>query len=341
MDRPNSSDVNPVLVEVIRGGADGLVESFHRGRVAVVSRRGVEMALGDIEAPVFWRSAAKPFQAAAALEAGVKERFELSSEDVALLCSSHNGEDAHRDRAAALLQKCGAVEGDLKCGPHPSISPKVASALASRGERLTPMRSNCSGKHAGMLLFCECLGADKATYTSPDHPVQRRIVEAIAECAEVGATAPAIAIDGCSAPTFALPLANLAIGFRNLATATDGVGRFGASLARCREAMMARPYLVAGTNRIDTDLMTACGGSVVSKIGAEGVMACGVPSLGIGIAIKIDDGSARAYEALILELLARFCAIDASILERLSSYRGSTLHNFAKIETGRMRVRLP
>ena len=143
------------------------------------------------------------------------------------------------------------------------------------------------------------------------------------------------------APTFSLPLSNLAIGFRNLATAEAGTGRFCGALARCRDAMVAHPFLVAGTNRIDTDLMTACGGGVVSKVGAEGVIACGVPALGLGIAIKIDDGAARAYEALIVELLRRFEAAGETSLSKLASYRGTTLKNFSGITTGRVEVRLP
>jgi L-asparaginase II len=335
---------NPVLVEVTRGGR---VESFHRGRVVVVGRAGkLELALGDVDAAVFWRSAAKPFQTAAALKAGVAERFGLTPEDIALVSASHNGEDAHADGAARLLAYGGIADSHLHCGPHPSIAPKVAYQLAARGIKPTRLRSNCSGKHAGMLLFASALGAELGSYTNPDHPVQRAIRSAIAAIAEVGdGRVDELGVDGCSAPTFALPLSNLAIAFRNLALAGAGLNgtaqEFERELVRVREAMTTHPYLVAGLGRFDTELMTVTRGAIVSKIGAEGVIACGIPRLGLGVAIKCDDGSPRGYEPLVVELLARFGVLTGEMRTALVNFENKVLRNFAGQETGATRVQLP
>lgn len=334
---------SPILVEVWRGSR---VESIHRGRVVVVGAGDrVELSLGDVDSPVFWRSAAKPLQTAALLKAGTAERFGLEAPDLALITASHNGEDVHADRAAELLRRAGATEADLACGAHPSINGKVGFALAARGVAPTRLRSNCSGKHAGMLLFARTLGADLRGYTDPRHPVQVRIRDALAAIAELPAgEIPEPAIDGCSAPTYAMSLSRLAVAFRNLATAgTAAAGATGyePELARVRDAMTAHPHLVAGSNRIDTDLMTTLGGRVVSKIGAEGVMAIGVRASGLGIAIKCDDGASRGYEPLAIELLARFGVLDAPDAAALSSYRAARLSNFSGVEIGSTRVCLP
>lgn len=337
-------DPNPVLVEVWRGPR---VESFHRGRVVVVGDRDrVELAIGGVDAPVFWRSATKPLQTAALLRAGTAERFGLSDEDLALITASHNGEDAHAARAARLLSLAGATEDDLLCGAHPSITAKVSHALAARGEKPTRVRSNCSGKHAGMLLTARTLGASLAEYTDPNHAVQRAVREAVAAIGELPqGSVIETAIDGCSAPTFALPLHRLAVAFRNLATAGTGLvgpaSTYESELSRVRKAMLAHPYLVAGTNRIDTDLMTVLGGRVVSKIGAEGVMALGLPDRRLGIAIKCDDGATRGYEPLVIELLARFGVLGVAESEALASFRAKRLVNFAGLEIGATRVCLP
>jgi len=336
-------EVSPVLVEVLRGPR---VESFHRGRVVVVGRGGkIELSIGDTSTPVFWRSAAKPFQTAALLKAGVAERFGLTAEDVALISASHNGEDTHAERAAVLLSKAGATEDDLMCGAHPSITPRVGYALAARGTKPTRLRSNCSGKHAGMLLFARTLGAELGGYTDPGHAVQKKIVEAVSAIAELGVgETPEIGVDGCSAPTFALPLERLAVAFLNLATAEkEGSGSTGyeGELARVRSAMIGSPYLIAGMNRLDTELMTAAAGRAVSKIGAEGVMAIGLPDAKLGIAIKCDDGSTRGYEPVVIELLSRFGVLDAVGRMALASYRAERLSNFGGLEIGSTRVKLP
>lgn len=331
----NESDVNPVLVRFLRGTR---VESEHRGRYCVVESGRVVRSTGDYRTPVFWRSAAKPFQAAAVLESGAGERFGLSSEDIALLSSSHNGEDVHMERARSLLERGTLDEDALQCGPHPSIAPKVANELAARGERPRKLRSNCSGKHSGMLLLTRHLGADPSTYLDLAHPTQRHIVAAIDAIADLRGLPPEVAIDGCSAPTFALSLDALALGFARLATPSPELGRYQEPLRRVRDAMLAHPYLVAGKNRFDTDVMEKLGRRVVSKIGAEGVLAMGVVGRGIGIAVKIDDGAARAYEALAIDLLESLNVVSAADRAALAPYSNRTQKNFAGLETGSIEV---
>lgn len=323
---------NPVLVRFRRGAT---VESIHRGSIALADANGVRALHGDVERPVFWRSAAKPFQAAAALAAGVAERFGLERSDLAILAASHNGEDRHVATVRALLARAGIAERELQCGPHPSIQLAVALDKAARGLKPEPIASNCSGKHAGMLLLAKQLGAPLDHYLDPRHPAQRAVWSAIAECSEFRGAEPPPAVDGCSAPTWPLPLANLAIAFRHLANPS---GPRAPALQRIRDAMIAEPFLVAGTGRFDTVLMEAAGGAIVSKVGAEGVIACGVVGRNVGIAIKIDDGAARAYEPLLLALLAERGFLDAAASARLESAFPPRLRNFAGIEYGEVEV---
>jgi L-asparaginase II len=320
----NGTTLNPVLVRFLRGSR---VESEHRGRYCVVESGRVVRSAGDHESPVFWRSAAKPFQAAAVLESGAGDRFALTREDIALLSSSHNGEDIHLERARSLLERGQLDEAALQCGPHPSIAPKVASELAARGEKPRKLRSNCSGKHSGMLLLTRHLGADPATYLDPAHPTQQRIVAAIDAIAELHGVPPEVAIDGCSAPTFALPLNALALGFARLSNPGPELGRYEEPLRMVRDSMLEHPYLVAGKNRFDTDVMGTLSGRVVSKIGAEGVLAMGIVGRGIGIAVKIDDGAARAYEALAIDLLEGLGVIDATDRSALAPYSSRSIRN--------------
>ncbi len=325
---------SPILLVHDRGGAD---EAIHRGIVCVVSSSDVVLSRGDVDRETWLRSVAKPFQAAAALRAGVAETYALSKADVALLCASHNSEDRHVERARALLARGGFDERDLRCGAHPPISPEVDRELARRGEAPSPLRNNCSGKHAGMLLLARVLEADPARYLDPDGPVQRAAAAAVsAICAP--ADAPGEATDGCSAVTFRLPLRALATGFRRLADPDSAPGDWAAPLRTARDAMTAHPEMVAGLDRFDTDLMAAGEGRFVAKIGAEGLIGCGVRDEGLGIAIKIEDGAMRAYPPVLLAVLEHLGLLSDAERGRLTRWRDDDLKNCVGTVVGRRRV---
>lgn len=326
---------NPVLLTLSRGGD---VESQHRGAIAVVAGDRVALAVGEIERPYFCRSAAKPFQAAPAVRAGVAEAFGLSESDVALLASSHSGESFHVEAVARLLRAGSLSAADLRCGTHVPLGAAAAAELARAGSSPTTLHHNCSGKHTGMLLFARVVDADPSRYLEPDHAIQTQIRAAVRDLCACTGEYPRVAIDGCSAPTFELPLVALARGYRALANPAAAAPEWRDSLARISAAMMRHPEMVAGTDRIDTELMRAGAGRLVSKIGYEGIMACGVAGEDIGIAIKIDDGAPRAYEALMPALLERLGLLGADARSLLARFRDRTLRNHAGIAVGEIHV---
>jgi len=334
---------SPVLVSFTRGNQ---IESWHRGAVAVVGPSGLEHELGDARAPTYWRSAAKPFQTASALLAGVVDRFDLGPAEIALMCASHNGEDKHLAGVRAMLERGDLGAGDLQCGVQTPFDRQSADALVKRNEEPTVLHNNCSGKHAGMLLTCRVLGsqgskgAPTASYLDRERPVQRRILETIARVAEIPAGNLETATDGCSAPTVYAGLVYLAIGFRNLATPDHAQESDRSTLTLIRQAMCAHPDMVAGRNRIDTALMRAGNGLFVSKIGAEGVFGCGVVDRGIGIAIKIDDGNERAFVPVMLAMLRKLGVLAEPMVAELGPFGESVLTNRAGTPIGRVEVHL-
>lgn len=329
---------NPVLLTLMRGD---FVESFHRGAVAIWQAGRPVVSVGDTTSPVYLRSAAKPFQLAAALAAGLDRPAALDARALAVMAASHNGEPEHVAIVRQLLAHGGFDEADLRCGSHPSLRLEVGEAMARRGEVRGQLHHNCSGKHAGMLLFTRHLGADPARYLEPDHPVQTAIRALLQRVAGSAEPYPTLATDGCSAPTPRLPLQDLAAAFGRLADPGHAATDDQSALRRVRDAMLAEPFLVAGTGRIDTDLMLAANRRVVSKIGAEGVMACGIVDRGIGIAIKIDDGAARGYEPVALAVLDRLGALDDHARRGLARYLDPVQRNHVGRDIGRRVVTLP
>ena len=322
----------PVAVEVWRGDR---VESRHRVRVCVLDARGgVVMAVGDVDEPVFPRSAVKPFQALALVETGAADAFGVSGAELALACASHGGEPDQVALIEAWLARLGLDETALACGPHPPLHHASATALARRG--LTPRRvhNNCSGKHTGMLAAALRLAAPTPGYEQPDHPVQRHCAAAIAELAGLERL-PAPGIDGCGLPNHPLPLRALA---RAAACLADPVGcspARGTALRRIGRAMRDHPRLVAGTGRCGTAVMERLPGVLV-KNGAEGTYLAALPASGYGIALKAEDGANRAAETALLALLDRLGALDEAARLDLAGFRTPLLHNFAGVPVGRV-----
>jgi len=322
------------LAHVLRGGQ---VESVHRGHVAVVDDRGRLLVwAGEPGSMIFPRSAFKPFQALPLVESGAFAHSGLGADALALIAGSHSGTDRHAALARTILAAAGADESALRCGSHPPYDDATAEALRARGEAPTPIRHNCSGKHAGMLLLARFLGAPLAGYTDPDHPVQRRIFDRFAALVAEPFVDATPAIDGCSAPTPRFPIQTLAHAFALLARGRDAAGAEVPALAEIREAMRAHPDLVAGEGRLDTLLMRAAPG-IVAKAGAEGVHAVGIPERGIGIAIKIEDGSRRALGPAVVSTLEQLGVIGAAERTSLAQHAGERLKNFAGIEVGEIR----
>jgi L-asparaginase II len=293
------------LVAIMRGA---FVGSLHRGTAAAVRADGeVVFALGNIEQSVFLRSAAKPFQVMPAILAGAIDRFGIEERELAVLCASHSGEPRHQEAVLSVLGKIGLDESALHCGVHPPLHEPTAADRQRRGIAPSPVCNNCSGAHAGMLAACVARGWPVDTYGAPDHPLQRETLQILAAFAALEPDEIAMAGDNCHVPAFRLPVRAAASAFARLATSSGVESRLRDAAARVTGAMTAYPEMVGGDDRFDTDLMRSCRGSLVAKGGAEGFQGIGTRS-GIGLALKVSDGNARAIPPAVLRILSAFGA---------------------------------
>ena len=314
---------NPIIAEVTRGG---IVESRHTGAFCVVDAAGrVLKSAGDIEAPVFPRSAIKAFQCVPIIETGAADHFGFSEEDLALACSSHNGEAEHVRVARSMLNKANNSEEHYECGAHWPIEIEAHHEAVRTSNAALQVHNNCSGKHAGMLALSRHLGADPKDYVKIDHPVQQTIAGAIARYCDVDIAKLAWGIDGCSVPTWAFPLRNMALGFARLTQTPAGI--------RITTAVRNHPFMVAGTGRFDTKLMQAVPRAFI-KAGAEGVFCGCIPHAGLGIAIKCVDGAGRAAEIAMACVLATLDIWTADEKQKLTELAKNELKNWRKIHVG-------
>jgi len=326
---------NPVLVEATRGP---LVESRHRGSLAIVDASGkIILAVGDVAVPVYPRSAIKALQAIPLVESGAADALGFEDAELALACASHNGEAAHVNSARVMLMKAGLSEEALECGPQwPALMPDVAE-LVRADETPCPLHNNCSGKHAGFLGLARVMGVETTGYIKPEHPVQREIVAVLQELTGAELTADVCGTDGCSIPTYAGPLAGFARAFARFGTG-EGLDPLRAeAAARLYEACVGEPFMVAGTDRFCTDVMTGLHGRAMVKTGAEGVFCTSVPEHGLGIALKCDDGATRASEVMMATILEALLDLDdeeAAVLDRKVN---PVLKNRREFEVGELR----
>lgn len=325
---------NPVLVEVIRGG---IVESMHRGAAAVVDADGrLVFELGDIERPVFPRSAIKVLQALPLVESGAAARLGFGDAELALACASHSGEADHTETAAGMLQRVGHDVSCLECGKHWPMYDPAARALAAAGSEPSALHNNCSGKHAGFVCLAVEMGADPKGYIGPDHKVMREVSGAIETMTGYNLANAAVGIDGCSIPTYAIPLRHLAHAFAKIASGVSlGPERAKAAI-RLRAAVAAEPRMIAGTDRFDTLVTEVLKERVFLKTGAEGVYCAALPELGFGIALKVDDGEGRAAQTAIASLIDRFLALKPAEKEMIGPRLDWPMKNWNGIEVGRL-----
>ncbi len=332
--RDNASD--PVLVEVTRAAS---VESVHRGAVAVCDDVGrMVLQLGDIERPVFPRSAVKAIQALSLVESGAADALGFGNEELALACASHSGEAVHVETARAMLAGVGLDNGALECGAHWPMNQDAMAELARSGGTPLALHNNCSGKHAGFICLCCHSGVEPAGYVGAAHWLQETVRGAMEDVIGARHAAENRGTDGCSIPTYAVPLKSLAHGFARMASG-KGLGRERARAAkRLMDACMAAPFHVSGTGRMDAKLMEIAPGRIFVKTGAEGVYCAALPELGLGIAVKCDDGAGRAAEAVVSAVLAKILSDDAELAEKLRALSRPTLTNWNGIDVGGVRV---
>jgi len=338
--------MNPVLVEAWRGD---MVESAHRGALAVFDADGAQLArLGDIERPIFPRSAVKVLQALPLVESGAAERLGLTDEELALACASHNGEAPHLRTAAAMLAKAGVDAGVLECGAHWPRRESQQREMAACGETPSALHNNCSGKHAGFVcLACMmCDGLDLRNYVRgyvrPEHAVMREVTAALQATTGADLSKAPRGTDGCSIPTFGIALRNLAQAFARIGSGVGLSAGHARAAARLRQAVARAPFMVGGTGRFDTRVMERLGERVFCKVGAEGVYCAALPGRGLGVAIKMDDGNnARACEVAMAAVVEAFVALEEGEAAFMSSLSNVPLKNWNGIETGALRAAAP
>ena len=323
---------DPVLVEILRGPQ---VESAHRGAVVVCDAAGkVVFQAGDAERAEYPRSAVKGLLALALVETGAADRLGLTDAELALACSSHNGEAIHTDAAATMLARAGRDATTLECGVHWPSYDVAARALAAGGRTPTAIHNNCSGKHAGFVCLACDAGHDPAGYVGPDHPTMRMVTQPLAEMTGTTLDARNRAVDGCSIPTYAIPLRAMAHAFARFATGEGLHPDRATAAARLRGAVAKHPMMVAGTARFDTDVMATMGASVFAKGGAEGVWCAALPTLGLGVALKCDDGAGRAAEVAMAAMLLKLLPDDAA---KLTPFARRDMRNWNGITVGAIR----
>jgi len=326
---------DPVLVEVLRGGK---VESMHRGAVCVVDADGATvLALGDVTRAVFPRSAVKAIQALPLVESGAADAFGFGERELALACASHNGEAEHVGLASQMLASAGLDETALECGAHWPSYQEATLALARSGGAPSALHNNCSGKHAGFVCTCRHAGISVKGYVNAGHPFQDLIAGTMTEVTGAAHGQDNIGTDGCSIPTYAVPLRNLALGFARMATGNGLSAARAAAARRLLAACMAEPFYVAGSQRADTRLMLLAPGRVFVKVGAEGVYCAAIPELGLGMALKCDDGAGRAAEVIMAALLSRLFASDATLASALAEKARPQMTNWNGIVVGQQR----
>jgi len=339
-------NVNPVLVEAWRGDA---LESAHRGALAVFDADGgCVLSLGDIERPVFGRSAVKVLQALPLVASGAADRYGLGDEELALACASHNGEERHVAAAAGVLARLGLDASVLECGAHWPYREALQRQMAQRGETPTALHNNCSGKHAGFVcLGCMLAGERDARsflrgYVQADHAVMREVSHALQASTGWDIAQAPRGIDGCSIPTYGIPLRHLAGALARVATGIGLSPEHARAAARLRKAVARAPFMVGGTDRFDTRVMQRLGERVFCKVGAEGVYCAALPERGLGVAIKIDDGNnARAAEVAMAAAIEALVALDDAEATFMRGFSDLALHNWNGMPVGRLRASAP
>ncbi|MEB3702182.1 Asparaginase [Candidatus Bealeia paramacronuclearis] len=306
---------NPILVISSRVHYP---ESQHRGAIAVVNAAGkVVYSVGDIETPIFPRSASKLFQVLPLIESGAVDAYHLGQEEIALACGSHNGEDTHVQIGEKWLQKINKNENILACGTHRPMGKKAVQELIKKHQSPTPLHNACSGKHLGFITTALHRGEDPQEYISRQHPTQKRVEHTLSEITNFETSTAPHAIDGCEIPVIAIPLYNLAWGMANLADPKSLPYVRQKAIHLVIDSLKNHPNLIAGDGAFDTELIRATEGRIIAKMGASGTYVAFSSEHALGIALKIDDGNIKAAEIAMIHILEELGLIDTERSETL------------------------
>ncbi|MYB34499.1 MAG: asparaginase [Gammaproteobacteria bacterium] len=332
MNTQNTESLNPVMAEVFR---ENTLESWHRGAAVVVDSLGqTVLAFGDVERIIFPRSAIKMFQAIPLLESGAAEHFSLTAREIALACASHNGEPEHVLAVQDWLSSLGLSADDLENGPSRPYSAKAFHELLKAGEKSTRAHHNCSGKHAGMLTMARYLGLDVHGYTHPEHGAQQVWMEVMSDFAGLDVTTMDCGKDGCGAPAITMPLIALARACARYSDQSQLPKGRAQAVQKIITSISEHPWMIAGTGRCCTDVIDLTKGRVLVKTGAEAAYCGFIPDRNLGLALKIDDGSTRASQVALGQLLLKVGAISDDEYQFLGNYFKPAVVNSNKDRTG-------
>jgi len=324
------------LAEVLRGS---IVESKHLGVIAVVTEDGQLVAqAGDPSLVTYIRSAAKPMQAVPVVASGAAAYFGFSEAELAVLTSSHSGEEEHISLVAGILDKLGLSAAELQCGIHLPLHADSARRLLARGLLPTVLHNTCSGKHAGMLALAQYHGWPREGYHRPEHPVQQAMLAVIAQFTDLRPEEIPLGVDGCGVPVFAMSVRSMALAYARLARPTAFPARQQEACRLLNKAMTSYPGIVAGTDRLATELMKVGGDRFIAKDGAEGIFCLAVPAKGWGLAVKVLDGSSRALGPVVISALAQLGLLDSREQGELAGQSQVMLKNNRDEEIGRVRA---
>ncbi len=325
-----------VLVQVIRSG---ITESLHYGHIAVTDSNGhLFYHVGNPDRLTFFRSAVKPILTVAALTTGIAEKYCLSTEEIAIMSSSHSGQKRHTDLLKQIIQKIGVREEQLQCGTHPPLHKESERELYASGSAPTPLHCNCSGKHLAFIASSKALGYPVEGYLCVDHPIHDLFDRTVSDFCRVPQQKILKGVDGCGLPVYGLPLSNMACAYANLADTEFMNGRYAMLQKKVVASMVSHPWLIGGDKRLDTLLMQNFGDRLISKIGAEGAHCTGLIGKKTGCALRIEDGSLRAVDPAAIELLRQLGIIDDCDLEKVRHSWNPPLLNHKKEKVGELKA---
>jgi L-asparaginase II len=320
-----AADMNPVLVNIWRGNA---IENHHRGAVSVIDSSGRPvLAIGDVQRPVFPRSAIKFLQAIPFVESGAIEHYSLKDQHIAIACASHNGEPLHVELVEDWLQSIQCDHDDLECGAQLPLHQATQFELMQQGRGPQRTHHDCSGKHLGMLSTCKHLGENTLNYRLYNHSAQRRWFDVLENLSNSRAMQLPWGYDGCGIPTLALPLQRIAIAMARFGDASNMSTERRAAVERIQAAVTRHPYLVAGKERSCTAIMERLAPQVLVKVGAQGVYTASLPESGLGVALKIDDGNDSAARVVLGAVLQHLGVIDVHTVKELEEYIAPSMTN--------------
>jgi L-asparaginase II len=323
---------NPVLVNNWRGD---VIENRHRGAIAVCDARGrLLQSWGDVDALVYPRSSVKLLQALPLVESGAADHFRLDQAELALACSSHGAEPAHTEAVARWLARIDLDADALECGPHAPNHVPTAEAMLVQRQAYGRIHNNCSGKHTGMLTTCRFLGEVTRGYIERDHPAQQRWFDCLGEMAGIDLRSLPWNRDGCGIPVIAMPLTALATAFARVAAPDDLARPRADAVERLTSAIAANPFMIAGSGRLGSEIIARSGRRTLVKSGADGVYTSALQETGMGVALKIDDGSGAAAEVALLAILRHLHGLHADELEILEQRCRVPISNTRGVLTG-------